>query len=511
MLKLFCVLAGDDIPFPVDVDLGNETAGHLKKKIKIKIADVVTCEAHKLDLYLALKDEQWLSAENPAAISPSLPAAINQANLMNPVNALSTYFGTDKTPYVPNRIHVIVVVPATALSPQPPLKKQRREDITFEQFCLKAKKMMPDINYFPSIQDLREFLLRPWPFQTRILKKVLADTVFSKDAIDVDCEVMTAVFNSVPIKCDNKPPSNASELRWAAYYDTFLDFTKTICLGIGLDMDYNRYKEDKTGTTMKTKRPDCLVYTMNGLVLLRGEEKHGIIDIGIPLNELTAKMSAWNPIFYGELPYTLGYATSGALMSIVAIDRYKVIHEIISNVSVTTTEGQGYLLKVFFNLAFFFQRMEVKSKRVTSIRLMPFARMTSGKRTVVLIDGGFLRTYKSSAPDFDRIVNIYQTLKEINRETAGRTHLQMVNDFELKSTKLKVILTPLGFERRPLNVKEAREWIIAMLTALQLWHGSNYCHGDIRWRNIVLVPNESTTSYWVLIDMDESYPPNTRK
>jgi hypothetical protein len=43
---------------------------------------------------------------------------------------------------------------------------------------------------------------------------------------------------------------------------------------------------------------------------------------------------------------------------------------------------------------------------------------------------------------------------------------------------------------------------------LKLWHGCNYCHGDLRWRNMVYVPT-SDRGYWVLIDMDESHQPNT--
>ncbi|OQR83186.1 hypothetical protein THRCLA_23175 [Thraustotheca clavata] len=80
----------------------------------------------------------------------------------------------------------------------------------------------------------------------------------------------------------------------------------------------------------------------------------------------------------------------------------------------------------------------------------------------------------------------------------------------MEPTKFRVVLTPLGFEKTPLSIKEAREWIIGMLKALSYWHGSNYCHGDICWRNIVFVPTGST-GYWMLIDMDESYPPNERK
>ena len=83
---------------------------------------------------------------------------------------------------------------------------------------------------------------------------------------------------------------------------------------------------------------------------------------------------------------------------------------------------------------------------------------------------------------------------------------------KMKKTKFEVLLTPLGFEKKPLTVNEAREWIVGMLTALSFWHGSNFCHGDIRWRNIVFIPTEADTGgYWMLIDMDESYAPNTRK
>ncbi|KAG9415117.1 hypothetical protein AC1031_008544 [Aphanomyces cochlioides] len=90
------------------------------------------------------------------------------------------------------------------------------------------------------------------------------------------------------------------------------------------------------------------------------------------------------------------------------------------------------------------------------------------------------------------MVNIYETLKKINDDATG-------------------ILTALGFEKQPLTADEAREWIVGMLTALSFWHGSNFCHGDIRWRNIVFVLTEAATGYWMLIDMDESFSPNTRK
>ncbi|KAF0701200.1 Aste57867_8310 [Aphanomyces stellatus] len=109
------------------------------------------------------------------------------------------------------------------------------------------------------------------------------------------------------------------------------------------------------------------------------------------------------------------------------------------------------------------------------------------------------------------MVNIYETLKKSNDDATGRTHLQVVSAMKMKKTKFEVILTPLGFEKQPVTADESREWIVGMLTALSFRNGSNFCHDDIRWRNIVFVPTEAATGYWMLIDMDESFSPNTRK
>ncbi|KAG9400756.1 hypothetical protein AC1031_010195 [Aphanomyces cochlioides] len=139
---------------------------------------------------------------------------------------------------------------------------------------------------------------------------------------------------------------------------------------------------------------------------------------------------------------------------------------------------------------------------------MPFVLYTTPKRTLEMVDSGIRRTYVA---DVDRMTKIYAALMKINNEFQGRTHLQIVSDMKPKQTELKVLLTPLGVERQPLTIQEVRDWVFGMLTALNLWHGSEYCHGDIRWRNIVFVPTDAATGYWMLIDMDESYAPNTHK
>jgi len=516
MFKLFCVVVGEGRPFPVDV-AADETAGDLKDKIKEK--KMYQFPADELQLYLALKDGAWIGSKSSIVramkkgeVRDTVKELIQEEMELDPADTIGVCFvgeQEEKKPEIGTRqIHVLVVVPEEFH----PSKKQR-QDVGLYELCRISSKVMADITQFPDVNELPAFLLQSLPFRLQILDTALAQELFTLDAPQIKCDEMMSLINMINTKCNfnSAPTALASENTWQSYYDVFLMIIQMICSANQFRIDCTRNKVDATGTTTGNLRPDCLICTKNGLVVLRGEEKNATTGIDVPLTELTAKMRKWNPIFYGELPYTLGYATSGALMSIVAIDRFSNLHEIISSQSLLKAQERVKLMKIFYNLAFFFELMEVKSNRTTTIHLMPFVPQTNGKRTLELVDAGMRRTYVKSAPDSDRMVDIYLTLKKINDKASGKNHLQIVSELKIKKTKFEVILTPLGFEKKPSTVEEAREWIVGMLTALSFWHGSNYCHGDIRWRNIVFVPTEAATGYWMLIDMDESYPPNTRK
>ncbi|KAE9050223.1 hypothetical protein PR001_g2588 [Phytophthora rubi] len=143
---------------------------------------------------------------------------------------------------------------------------------------------------------------------------------------------------------------------------------------------------------------------------------------------------------------------------------------------------------------------------------MPYTPDVTKRRTIELMDDVVQRTVQRlDEDDFERLIDIYTTLQRLNSRGHGKTHLQTVRTLELpdeQSSSFTVQLQPLGFSRKPENVEEVYEWLQSMLTGLKFWHGCNYCHGDLQWRNIVYVPT-SDRGYWVLIDMDESHPPNT--
>ncbi|KAE8983720.1 hypothetical protein PF011_g21064 [Phytophthora fragariae] len=209
------------------------------------------------------------------------------------------------------------------------------------------------------------------------------------------------------------------------------------------------------------------------MLVLRGEEKDALTHIDVPSNELFQKMRYWNPIVYGDLPYTLGYATSGEQLRVLAIDRHLHAHV---------------------------------------IPLMPFTPDVNDKREIELINDVIRRTIKREQcrdeMDFKRLADIYTTLQDLNNRVREKTYLQTVRKLNLKDDLLCVRLSPLGCIQPPQDVDQVREWLRCMLTALKYWHSCNYCHGDVRWPNILYDPT-SDSGYWILIDMDESRKPNT--
>ncbi|KAH9122130.1 hypothetical protein AeMF1_006457 [Aphanomyces euteiches] len=473
-VSLICVVVGEKTPFSIDIADG-KTVDHLK--VKITERKGYKFQASELELYQVIGLAQ---DENEQIL-------YNGTTIDMPNCSLVNFGGSVKK-----------LAAAFPLSSYPKL---------IDSFVGISSKAMKDLTRFPNVDELPALLLQPLPFQVEVMDALLWQDLFAPNAQHVECALMTSLFNAITVKSNIGQTQSALENSWQSYYDSYLDVTQSICLAFDILTEKQRNEADTSGSTAGKLRPDCLIRTTKGLVLLRGEERNSMIDISIPLRELTKKMTKWNPMFYGELPYTLGYATSGDLMSIVAINCYDV-HTIISNQSLLKAQERVNLLKIFYHLAFFFELMEVKSKRTTAIRLMPFVLYTTPKRTLQLVDSGIRRTYVA---DVDRMTKIYAALMKINSEFQGRTHLQIVSDMNPTQTELKVLLTPLGFERQSLTIEELRDWVFGMLTALNLWHGAEYCHGDIRWRNIVFVPTDAATGYWMLIDMDESYAPNTHK
>ena len=209
----------------------------------------------------------------------------------------------------------------------------------------------------PSIDGLRDLLSRPLPFRMHLSDAMVPpDALFDVDAPFVAGNLLAATlqnFDRVILELK----SDSSENDWQICYDVVLSLLIALCNNHGLELARARSKEDPTGATQRQMRPDYMLFASYLLPLLRGEEKAASARLSQPLDELTSKMCPWLPEVYGELPYTIGYATSGELITVVAIDQHHHKTELVPRLSVRQPHGKARLFKFAINFAFFVPAM----------------------------------------------------------------------------------------------------------------------------------------------------------
>ncbi|KAH9122890.1 hypothetical protein AeMF1_006003 [Aphanomyces euteiches] len=142
MRTLFCLVVGEVEPFPVRV-AANETVGDLKEKIKEETH--YTGRAMDLQLYVAVKDNAWLSVDDDDLEGLSQPAEgnawkalyVKRERKMKATNILSKIFFVEKSEKYPaycddDKIHVLVVEPERVAAPldHQPSKKRKLDDFT---------------------------------------------------------------------------------------------------------------------------------------------------------------------------------------------------------------------------------------------------------------------------------------------------------------------------------------------------------------------------------------------
>ncbi|KAG2787509.1 hypothetical protein PC129_g12412 [Phytophthora cactorum] len=357
----------------------------------------------------------------------------------------------------------------------------------------------PQLTQLPRKEQLAAFLDRSLPFMLELVDKELEQDLFDQNAPLVDCDRIANRLIAYCSMCSDGVDSDASKKTWGVVYSSLLHITLDMCSG-GNEIHIESFRDvmDETGTTNEKYCPGNIVHTEN-LVLLRGEEKDIKENIEDSCAELTSKMREWNPLFYGELPYILGYATSGERLHLVAIDHKRRVQTILRLRSVIGNKSKA--IRAFFNLAFIFDKMITVSKRKYSTPQLwkPYTNSVNTctmqlehnwiKRTIV-------RAKNVGKSDFTRLVDIYREMWKMKSRNGGRTHLQRLRaEPVVVGRTLIVDLSPIGFERHPENVEEVREWVRGMLTALTYWHERGYCHGDVQWENIVYNPMDESLRF----------------
>ncbi|KUF96671.1 hypothetical protein AM587_10001737 [Phytophthora nicotianae] len=507
-VKLRCGVYGEGSVFSVEIQR-NADVEVVQEKIfaKKRYSERYKFDASELTLYLTRKEGETTWQADDDNLDALLQGDVDKKYMkMRPSWKLNKkeLFGPSFTPG-DEEIHVLVELPPDEFS----VKRQRVEHRTSLAELWEHSELQLAVS--PAPHQLAELLQKPLPFRLTLRDSVVADRVFSPNGPLITCPDLTLLMDHfLALSVFRRPEATASENSWQLYYDALLSIPISLWHEKGFLVREHRNLADKTGSISLGKRPDYILQ-FKGLVLMRGEDKSSLESIAKAQAELTTKMRRWNVMLYGDLPYILGYATSGSDLQVVAIERSDGPCRATVILDFSVFEDKAGALKVFYNLVFLLHQMAKLTKRSYACDLEPFVPDENEKRKIVLLDGFIERTIQRTQSggemDVERLKSVYETLQGLD-ESSSVTHLQTVEKLSVKRDgRLVVELSPIGYLRLP-TIDELSEWLRHMLTALKYWHGCGYCHGDIRWHNIVLVPT-SGFSYWVLIDMDESRQPNT--
>ncbi|KAG9408660.1 hypothetical protein AC1031_020510 [Aphanomyces cochlioides] len=206
MLKLFCVVVGEGKPFSVKID-ASETVDDLKQKITEKID--YKGRTMDLELYLALKNNAWLSDVDPDLTGLSKPVEgntvftsyTNDENNTLATRRLHQYFH-DGNPPKESRFHVLVVVP-------PESKKRKHQELKW----LDLHDLSPIVRLekLPTVDELREHLLKPLPFKLELTDSELADRIFDANSEQIESEALQTPLNFMCRTFKSAPSAGASE------------------------------------------------------------------------------------------------------------------------------------------------------------------------------------------------------------------------------------------------------------------------------------------------------------
>ncbi|KAG9406237.1 hypothetical protein AC1031_002561 [Aphanomyces cochlioides] len=113
MLTLFCVVVGEERPFPVEID-GDKTVDHLKKKIREENSNTIQCDADALLLYLA-KNGLSRGEARAATVDDNgnIPGCIKMDELLKIQH--KDHFGVNFQPEE-GKIYVLVWIPEDTTS-----------------------------------------------------------------------------------------------------------------------------------------------------------------------------------------------------------------------------------------------------------------------------------------------------------------------------------------------------------------------------------------------------------
>lgn len=345
----------------------------------------------------------------------------------------------------------------------------------------------------PVIDDLRKVinapLLRALPYPSSWAGGVLLHPPDS-DVATASPGLLAPALEGIRSTLFSRQRNGTSEDSLHAVYDSVITDVLVLLrdhVSLGLRLDRNTI--DKSGTTKGQSRPDVLCWLPSGILGFKGEEKATAEDLHVATEELSSKLAAWTPTFFGEIPYQIGYAAGGETIQFFAMDVRRGGRRIplCDAFTVTTPKARSQCVRMAVNL---FRLLRTLQSRFPEHCLSLGDVITRPESCVVTVHGDFV-SKRAAAFTGPELKDLYLALLARPIECLARP-----KKAPKVGASLTVQIQPVGFFRCPgEQVKNAAR---NLLTALDGLHKIGWVHRDVRATNVMEVPGDG----WYLMDLE---------
>jgi hypothetical protein len=298
--------------------------------------------------------------------------------------------------------------------------------------------------------------------------------------------------------------NGTSENALVVVYDSLItDVLALLRDWTSVPLRFERGAIDEGMRTTGQSLPDFRCWLHTGVLAFKGEEAATAEELHVATEELSSKLAAWTPTFFGEVPYQLAYAAGGEIIQFFAMDLRNGGKRVplCDAFSVATPTGRSRCVRIAVNI---FRVLRTLDVRLPEYCLALGGVITKSYSCQVIIHGDFVSKCASSftGPELE---DLYLALLARPVECLARPKKAPRVD-----AWLTVQIQPVGFFRNPgEQIKTAAR---SVLTALCGLHDMGWVHRDVRAENVMQVLDAG----WFLMDLEwaqraglpvESYAP----
>jgi hypothetical protein len=331
------------------------------------------------------------------------------------------------------------------------------------------------------------------------------------------CSLVTSVIDFKPRNLSQEP--FVAHAVNHCILDPLLDLDELLSIQARIGLNASRDRgAGQTGTSRKTPsgqplRPDGMLFGPDGRTLLiKWEEKDGIIGMSVAAKELGSKTAVWTRLYYGSLEYLLCFAAGGSSLQFHVVERGRpgAAVPVGSLYNLTKASDRALLAVTVFNL----HALLAAVARSLPASVLPVGEeqvveneAANYKRTLLFRSDSLtalktIRPWQKYADYWGVVIKELQAVYKKTAKATGIVHATIVNGPKVTGSTYSVELQPLGLQSadcRPNDETEAKHAAHGLLHGLSALHSAGFVHRDLRWENVAA---DFTKTRYFLLDLE---------